>query len=81
MEDKKFYTAAELLRINDSDFLKLENREIEIIMKLHGYKTVLKDNQIYGYIPFINVETEEIGEEETNITGYDFGKLREYLGY
>lgn len=81
MEGKKNLRISELSNTNDSDFWGLTNKDIAKIMQSHGFRTVEKDSEIYGYIPFINVNTKETGEEETNLTGYDIDQLKEYLGY
>ena len=73
MEENKLF--------QNPNFGELSNEDIAIIMQSHGYRTLEKDGNIYGYIPFINVNTKETGEEETNLTGYDLEELKEYLGY
>lgn len=67
--------------ISEPEFWELSNEDIAIIMQSHGYRTLEKDGNIYGYIPFINVNTKETGKIETNLTGYDEEELKEYLGY
>ena len=67
--------------ISEPKFWELSNKDIAKIMQEHGFRTLEKDSNIYGYIPFINVNTKETGEEETNLTGYDLEELKEYLGY
>ena len=81
MEDENILRISELLKTDDSDFWELTNNDIAKIMQSHGFRTEEKDSKIYGYIPFINVNTKETGEEETDLTGYDIDEIKEYLGY
>ena len=78
---KEINKTLEVLNINDSEFWELSNKDIAKIMQEHGFRTVEKDSEIYGYIPFINVNTNETGEEETNLTGFEIDEIKEYLGY
>ena len=57
MEDKNILRISELLNTDDSDFWGLTNKDITKIMQSHGFRTEEKDSKIYGYIPFINVNT------------------------
>ena len=59
----------------------MENYQIAIIMAEHGFRTIEKDNHIFGFIPFIQIKTEEVGEDVTDLTGFTLQQLKEYLGY